>query len=175
MHDDHETVEGLRHKYPHLAPALDRVPKRGEASSDEGAEESCPGFGYLRGVRDRAFFLELRFRDGNTMSFSYSWLGTVTFNPSVGLLLKFTGDLVYLVLIRGSNLDALPTGRAVNLTDRGINRHRILWVREMDEEELRRAGEGEATIDRIEVGEFETHADLTEWLKKNAPAFVRPM
>jgi hypothetical protein len=67
----------------------------------------------------------LGFRTGNTQSFSYGWLGPVTFNPSAGLLLKFTGDLVYLVLIRDSNLDLVPPNRAVNLTDRGINRHRI--------------------------------------------------
>ena len=49
--------------------------------------------------------MEFRFRDGNSMWFPYSWLGTWQFNPSEGLLLKFSGDLVYLVLIRGSNLD----------------------------------------------------------------------
>ena len=63
------------------------------------------------------------------------------FNPSAGLLLKFTGDVVTLVLIRGSNLDALVKDGAINLTDRGFQRHRIIWVREMDEEELRKVGE----------------------------------
>jgi hypothetical protein len=54
-------------------------------------------------------------------------------------LLKFTGELVTLVLIRGSNLDVL-VGGSVNLTH-GLQRHRILGVREMDEEELRETGE----------------------------------
>ena len=76
-----------------------------------------------------------------------------------------------LVLIRGSNLDALVK-QSVNLTDRGFQRHRILWVREMDEAELRKAGKGEPTIDRIEVAEFESHEELQEWLKKTAPSFV---
>jgi hypothetical protein len=62
---------------------------------------------------------------------------------------------------------------AVNLTDRGFQRHRILWVREMDEEELRRVGEAGPTIDRIEVAGFQAQAKLREWLKKVAPAFVR--
>ena len=62
---------------------------------------------------------------------------------------------------------------AVNLTDRGIARQRVVWVREMDEDELRRAGEKEPTIDRIEVAEFETNDDLREWLKATAPAFRR--
>ena len=49
--------------------------------------------------------------------------------------------MVTLVLIRGSNLDAL-VNHSVNLTDRGLQRHRIVWVREMDEAELRAAGRG---------------------------------
>ena len=49
--------------------------------------------------------MEFRFRDGNSIWFPYSWLGTWKFNPSEGLLLKFSGDLVYLVLIKGSTLD----------------------------------------------------------------------
>jgi hypothetical protein len=43
----------------------------------------------------------------------------------------------------------------------------------MDEQELRRVGEGGPTIDRIEVAEFEAQEELREWLKKVAPAFVR--
>lgn len=71
----------------------------------EGIEASCAAFGYLRGIRDHASAVEFRFRDGNSMWFPYSWLGTWKYNPSEGLLLKFSGDLVYLVLVRGSNLD----------------------------------------------------------------------
>jgi hypothetical protein len=62
---------------------------------------------------------------------------------------------------------------STNLTDRGLQRHRITWVREMGEEELQRAGRGEPTIDRIEVAEFESHEELTAWLKKAAPVFLR--
>ena len=143
---------------------------RDEESSEE---ESCPAFGYLRGIRDRALALEFRYRDGNSEWFPYSWLGPWRFDPSVGLLLKFTGDVVTLVLIRGSNLDALVGQGAVNLTDRGLQRHRILWVREMDEQELRRVGQSGPTIDRIEVAEFESQEELREWLTKAAPEFVR--
>jgi hypothetical protein len=76
------------------------------------------------------------------------------------------------VLIRGSNLGA-PVNNSVNLTDRGLQRHRIVWVREMDDLELRRAGKGEPTIDRIEVAECESNEAVTEWLNQHAPAFVR--
>jgi len=140
---------------------------------DATEEESCPAFGYLRGIRDRALAVEFRYRDGNREWFPYRCLGPWRFDPSVGLLLTFTGDVVTLVLIRGSNLDALVGQGAVNLTDRGLQRHRILWVREMDEQELRRVGQSGPTIDRIGVAEFESQEELREWLTKAAPAFVR--
>lgn len=140
---------------------------------DAGEEASCPAFGYLRGLRERALAIEFRFRDGNREWFPYSCLGPWRFNPSAGLLLKFTNDVTTLVLIRGSNLDAMVGDRAINLTDHGLQRHRILWVREMDEGELRAVGEGGPTIDRIEVAEVESHAESLEWFQKAAPAFVR--
>ena len=64
----------------------------------------------------RADAVEFRFRDGNSRWFPYSWLGTWQYNPSDGLLLKFSGDVVYLVLIRGSNLDKPLNEGAINLT-----------------------------------------------------------
>ncbi len=49
----------------------------------------------------------------------------------------------------------------------------MLWIREMSEEEIRQVGEKGPTIDSITVGEFESHADLKEWLGKKAPGFLR--
>ncbi len=140
-------------------------------ADNELVEDSCPAFGYVRGVRDRAVTLQLRYRNGNSDFFPYSWLGPIRFNPSVGLLLKFTGDVVTLVLIRGSNLDVL-VNESVNLTDRGLARHRIVWVREMDEDELRRATQGEPTIDHINVVEFESQTEIKAWLAEHASVFV---
>ena len=60
------------------------------------------------------------------------------------------GDLIYLVLLEGSNLNALVNG-AVSLYDRGIQRHRITWVREMTRQQAQQAAEGEVTIERIRV------------------------
>lgn len=170
MSDDIEVLDFARS--PHLASLAARLPKEREGG-ERSEEESCPGFGYLRGLRERAIAVEFRFRDGNSDWFSYSHLTGFRFNPSVGLLLKFTGDLVSLVLIRGSNLDALVNQSMVNLTDRGFQRHRILWVREMDEDELRKVGQGGPTIDRIEVAEFDSHQEMNDWLRKVAPVFVR--
>ena len=113
-------------------------------------EEQCRAFGYLRGIGDQARSLELRFANGNREAFPYSWLGPAKYNPSVGILLKFVGDLVYYVLIEGSNLNTLMNN-AISLYERGILRHRITWVREMARQELESAGEGEATVERIHM------------------------
>jgi Sigma-70 region 2 len=117
--------------------------------------------------------VEFRFRDGSSTWFPYNALGNWRYNPSQGLLLKFSGDAVYVVLIRGSNLDRPLSDSTTNLTTSGLQRHRIVWMREMTEEEIRQVGETGPTIDSIEVAEFESHAELKEWLSSNAPAFAR--
>jgi hypothetical protein len=128
---------------------------------------------YLRGIRERADAVQFRFKNGDSSWFPYSSLGNWKYNPSEGLLLKFSGDVVYLVLIQGSNLDKPLSDSNTNLTTSGLQRHRIVWMREMTEEEIRQVGDTAPTIDRIEVAEFESQAALKEWLSKNAPAFVR--
>lgn len=147
------------------------LPSKQEADGEE-AEASCEAFGYLRGIRDHATSVEFRFRNGNSTWFPYSWMGTWQYNPSEGLLLKFTGDLVYLVLITGSNLDKPLKEGAINLTHAGLQRHRVLWVREMSKEEIRQVGETGPTIDSIQVAEFESQEALKEWLGTHAPAFL---
>jgi hypothetical protein len=137
-----------------------------------GGEGKCEAFGYLRGLRDTSASVELRFRDGNSTWFNYGLLGSWQYNPSEGLLLKFSGDVVSLVLIRGSNLDKPLTEGAINLTHAGLQRHRVLWIREMAKEDIKSVGEKGPTIDSIEVAEFESHAELKAWLSKKAPAFV---
>ena len=144
--------------------------KEGEA---EETEISCGAFGYLRGIRDLPGSVELRFRDGNSAWFAYSLLGMWRYNPSEGLLLKFSGDVIYLVLIRGSNLAKPLNEGAINLTTGGLQRNRIVWIREMSEEDIRQVGDNGPTIDSIQVAEFETQAALRQWLKEKAPAFVR--
>jgi hypothetical protein len=142
----------------------------GRKADDETS--SCAAYTYLRGLHERALAVEFRFRTGDCEFFPYSLLGPWRYNPSVGLLLRYSGDNVTLVLIRGSNLDALVND-SVNLTDRGFQRHRILAVREMDEVALQKAGEGQPTVDRIDIGEFETAEEQRAWLAKLAPPFVR--
>ncbi len=91
--------------------------------------------------------VEFRFRDGNSMWFNYSWLGTWQYNPSEGLLLKFSGDLVYLVLIRGSNLDKpLKEGGHQSDACRPATPSRTLGPR--DDRRGNPAGGGDGTDDR---------------------------
>jgi hypothetical protein len=170
MTDDKPThqdrLKGILHSQGNATP-----PPTKEADAEE-TEVSCGAFGYLRGIRDVPGTIEFRFRDGNSAFFPYGWLGPWRYNPSEGLLLKFSGDLVYLVLIRGSNLDKPITEGAINLTTGGLQRSRIVWIREMSEEDIRQVGDSGPTIDSIQVAEFETQAALKEWLRQNAPAFA---
>lgn len=170
MTDKPTHQERLRRTLQTESPPTRLSPKD---SDGDGTEAACAAFGYLRGIRDEGASLELRFRDGNSTWFPYGWLGPWRYNPSEGLLLKFSGDLVYLVLIRGSNLDKPLNDGAINLTTGGLQRRRVLWVREMSEEEIRQVGDSGPTIDSILVAEFESQADLKEWLKEMAPAFAR--
>lgn len=86
-------------------------------------------------------------------------------------MLTFSGDLVYLVLIRGSNLDRPIEDSGIDLIRAGLQRHRVLWVREMGEDEISQTGETGPAIDSVEIVEFESHEALREWLVANAPEF----
>jgi hypothetical protein len=168
----HGKAELLDHRRdPHLQDFWGKPSVPTPAPSD-AEEATCPSYCYLRGLYERALAVEFRFTTGDREFFPYSLLGPWRYNPSVGLLLKFSGDNVTLVLIRGSNLDAVVND-SVNLTDRGFQRHRILAVREMDEGAQAKAGKGEPTIDRINIAEFETAEEQRAWLGKVAPAFLR--
>ena len=149
-----------------------KVPGPLKKDDDGGDEGSCAAFGYLRGIRDSSTSVEFRFRSGNSMWFPYSWLGPWRYDPSEGLLLKFSGDVVYLVLIKGSNLDKPLSDSSINLTNAGLQRSRVLWIREMTSDEIERVGDTAPTIDSIEVVEFESHAALKEWLGNKAAAFL---
>jgi hypothetical protein len=157
---------------------LERNPSTGLRGILQGKEQEadrgmacCKAFGYHLGPENLTG-VDLRFLNGDSLWFPYGWLGTCWHIPSEGLLLKFSGDLVYLVLIHGSNLDRGIDGKATDLIHAGLQRHHVLWLREMTPAEIREVGETGPTIDKIEVGEFETHAAVKEWLKEKAPAFV---
>jgi hypothetical protein len=169
MQDERTHQDRLKRNPP---AGLTGILQTKEAEADT-AEAACPAFGYLRGIRDTGASVEFRLRDGTSMFFPYSSLGPWQYHPSDGLLLKFEGDVVYLVLIRGSNLHKPLKEGAIDMIHAGLQRHRVIWVREMSEDEIKEVGETGPTIDSIEVAEFESQDALKEWVSKKAPAFLR--
>ncbi len=169
MTDDTKYQDRLQ-RNPHLAGFTGMLPSKD--TDGEEVEAAGGAFGYLRGLKDSSAAVEFRFRDGNSIWFSYGLLGTWRYNPSCGLLLRFSGDVVTLVLVKGSNLDRPLNDGAIDLIHAGLQRHRVLWIREMSKEEIRQVGEKGPTIDSIEVAEFESNAEIKEWLSKKAPGFV---
>lgn len=166
MQDDKTHHQDRLRSNPHLAGRVST-----SARDADGGEGACPAFGYLRGLHERANAIEFRFRGGNSQWFPYTWLGNWKFDPSEGLLLKFSGDLVYLILIRGSNLDKAVSDSGIDLIRAGLQRHRVLWVREMAEADSAVVDQTGPTIDSIEVAEFATNDDLKAWLATNASVF----
>jgi hypothetical protein len=156
-----------------LRPDGRRAPSPNKKGEDvEEVEIASAPFGYLRGIRDFVSAIEFRFQNGNRTWFSYNLLGHWRYDPSVGLMLKFNGDVLYVVLIRGSNLDKPLSDGAIDLTA-AIQRHRATWIREMSEEENRKAGDSGPTIDSIQISEFTSNEAMREWLTTTAPGFVR--
>ena len=170
MTDDDHTSGSIAARILRTARLEPDLQTKDETEAEE-RRHRAQAFGYLRGIRDPSTSVEFRFRDGNSMWFPYSLAWALAVQPFRRLLLKFSGDVVYLVLIRGSNLDKPLNDGAINLTHAGLQRHRVLWIREMTEEEIEQVGETGPTIDSIEIGEFESAA-LKEWLSKKAPAFM---
>jgi hypothetical protein len=165
MNDKTIDLHALRGRGTLPRPAADSG--RGNAAADLNLdEEECRAFGYLRGMRDRALSIEFRFADGHSLAFPYTWLGTMQYQPSAGLLLKFNGDEITLVLLEGSNLNALVNG-SVSLYDRGIQRHRVTWVREMPRHEAAKAGEGDVAIRCIRMVSYPHGGEPkgVEWLE----------
>jgi hypothetical protein len=94
------------------------------AADEAPAEESTGAFGFLRGARDRALMLELRFKHGEIHAFSYSLLDRLSFDPSDGLRLKFAGQEVH---IMGQRLNDRSSG--IGLID-AVLKHRATWIQE---------------------------------------------
>jgi hypothetical protein len=103
-------------------------------------------FGFLRGVRDTAFMLEIRHRDGKLSAFPYGLLDRAEFDPSEGITLKFGGVTVR---ITGRNLgaEARPNLRLFD----GILRRRVSWIQESDEATAMEAPQGAVVIEAVEV------------------------
>jgi hypothetical protein len=139
--NDTSPPESILHRYTGKAASGD-----GALPPDEDAADDLGAFGWLRGVRERAIMLELRRKDGSVHAFGYAWLKKVTFDPSDGITLDFSGETVK---ITGRNLDSelRPKTRLLN----GILRHRVIWIQEADGAAEMKAAKNAIVIERIEA------------------------
>ena len=119
---------GPGHRRPGTPHELGGKTKDGEHRLNNGSLMTVEGF-TKRGdiIVDQGWVID---RDFGRLSHGY----VVTSHASQG----FT---VYLVLIKGSNLDRPLTEGSVTLTHAGFQRHGGVSVREMTEEEIRHVGE----------------------------------
>ena len=103
-------------------------------------------FGWLRNERDRAVMLELRQANGSITAVTYSWLESAEYNPSEGITLSFSGKTVT-VIGRNLNAECRPGVRLFE----GLTRHRVLWIREADEDASAGSLETDVVVDQVKV------------------------
>jgi hypothetical protein len=115
-----------------------------DETDSEGAED-VGGFGWLRGVRDRAVSLELRKKDGSVLAINYGWVERIRFEPSEGITLYASGQTIR---IKGRNLNA--EARPQIRLFQGLTRHRVPWVQEADRADVMRTGKDSAVVESIE-------------------------
>jgi hypothetical protein len=134
---------------------------------------TCSAYGFVRANGEELNSLELRLPENNSIWLPYQWLGIWQYNPSFGLLLRFSGDIIILVLVRGSNLDQPLNDGSLTLMRGGLQRQRILYLRQMTPDEIRQVGTKGPTISSIEIAEFTSKEAAREWQRKHAPGFLR--
>ena len=115
-----------------------------EEPPDEPPED-LGAFGWLRGSKERAYMLEIRRKDGNIKALGYAWLESCDFDPSDGIILRFTGQAVRLVG-RNLNREMRPHLKLFE----GLVRHRIPWIQEADEPTVMTAAQQATLIERVE-------------------------
>jgi hypothetical protein len=118
----------------------------GAGSADGEAADDLGAFGWLRGVQDRALMLEIRHKDGRITAKGYSWLQSAEFNPSEGITLNFSGEMIR-ISGRNLNAEARPNVRLFA----GILRHRVPWIQEADEPDVIEAPKDAVVIEAVKM------------------------
>jgi hypothetical protein len=113
---------------------------------DVDDSENCGAFGWLRGPKERAIFLEFRLKDGNVFAIGNTWLEKVSYNASEGITLKFTN---HTIRILGRNF-AVQMRPGLSLLN-GILRHKVPWVSQADSAAAMVADKQAVVIERIEL------------------------
>lgn len=111
--------------------------------SDRVGEFSC--FGWLRGARERSVMLELIRKDGHTLGIGYAWIHEMEYDPA-GRIVLHAGERTITISGRNLNHETRPNVRLFS----ALTRHRVLWVREMDEHRPLDSDDSITMIDSIE-------------------------
>ena len=90
--------------------------------------------------------LEVRYRDGRLSAFAYELLDRAEFDPSEGIMLKFSSVTVR-IIGRNLNAEARPNLRLFD----GIIRRRVSWIQEADEPTVLAAPKSATVIEQVEV------------------------
>jgi hypothetical protein len=120
-------------------------PEEVPVESDDGLD-NLGAFGFLRGTHDKAIMLELHLKDGTIESFNYAWLARATFEPSEGIRLHFSGTTVKII---GRHLNA-ELRQNVRLFS-AIARHRVPWIRVVDEARNWQADRNTTVVEQIRI------------------------
>ncbi|MEM7398102.1 MAG: hypothetical protein AAF354_04085 [Pseudomonadota bacterium] len=116
-----------------------------DASLEPDAVDDLGCFGYLRGARERALFLELRKASGDSLAVAYALIETIAFSPSEGITI--TAGLTHLT-IRGRHLKS-EVRPGVEL-HQGLLRQRVLFVHEASQAQMMQAAEGACVVECVE-------------------------
>jgi hypothetical protein len=137
--------------------------------STQLASASNDPYGLLERIGEtKAQSIEFRFRNSNRVGFSYGWLGLWRYDPSSGLLVKFSGDVIYLVLIVGNNLDVPLRLGSPSLLD-GLAEHRVAWVRESPEDKAKESESRGPIIDSIQIVACDSPDAERAWIERTVP------
>lgn len=121
-------------------------PRTGEGSAEveDDLSDDLISFGWLRGIRDQAIMLQVRYRNGTIEAFPYALLSFAQFKRSEGIWLCFGKQTIR---IAGRNLDA-ECRPNLRLFD-GIMRRRVTWIQEADEPTAMNAPKGALVIEEV--------------------------
>jgi hypothetical protein len=124
-------------------PAVSENPDTDSAAAETADDLGC--FGFYRGVRDRALYLELMKKDGSILAVGYAWIDRMHLDPS-GVITLHTPSQTITITGRNLNREARPQVRLFS----GLTRHRVPWIREAKVEAIMRASDGETVIEGID-------------------------
>ena len=129
-----------------LNQLVNRLPKTLPERTDEfDVIDDHVAFGWLRGVKDRCYFIEFRKKDGSVTALSYMMLERVDYDASEGITLKFTTQTVKLIG-RNLNSEVRPNVSLLN----GILRNKVPWVHESGSSAMLAADKHATVIESIE-------------------------